>query len=535
MDATESGSERWGGDVDFNDWTPDPELDDRAGPRWEPTPPPRWNRKKIALTFGAGLFAALIGLGGVLAFTSFIRGDDGTIDGTGDTPVAPVAVPVSLDWYAVDGTLAYVDRITASSDGSFYALSSAPGRGFDVWPPVRAVYHSVDGETWDFAVLDGEIGAKDLAERNGILYLIGTAPSVGGFGDAPTVVVSASADAGITWDQSSLPTVAAPPQGVGDVGGTEMSLHLATSGSGLVAVVQTNFWIDFWQLVPPEALGEGRDVRPTGDGVEIIDYAVFEQLDLECAAAGGFDDSVAVEDLPEPCRQLATGEVEGAVVDTLTWEELGLAGGQPVFSEVFLSADGDSWEAIDSPFNAGRTMSGLYPLANGYVATQWSEFGGVDIWTSSDGRTWEVATGVPSFDWVIAAGTVGADDVILGSVRGSVAAAWSDGGGGWGEVAIPMMLDPAPPQSTWPSAGAVGPLGVFVVLQSDGEFGPVGPGIVHGTAADDWDWVPLDTLSTGGLGFSDWVAVGRDQVIARFVESGGQQPVNLQLIGLPEA
>jgi hypothetical protein len=539
MDS-DGGFERWGGDIDFNDWSPPTQAQVDEGPRWEPTPPSRWGARRIALVLGGALVATLIGVGGVLAVVNLAGGDDpeagagdaqGALGPDADAPI--VALPADLEWYAVDGTLGFVNRIAGASDGSFYALSTAPGRNFD-WPPTQAIYHTVDGEAWDFAILADDIGSSDMAVLGDTLYLIGTAPGFGGSGDAPAVVVSASSDAGVTWDQQSLPIEAQPPVGAGDVGWTESSMHVAASSSGLVAVVQTNFWVDFRRLVPPEALGDGSDVQPTETGVNVIDYSLFEQLQRECDEAGGFRDDLDVEEMPEPCRQLFTGDIEGAVVATFTWEELGLEGGQPVFSEVFFSEDGETWEPVASPFRAGRTLASLHATSQGFIGTQWGDVGGHEVWVSPDGRTWEAAEGLPAFDWIVGAGTVGGRDVILGSALGHAVAAWSDGFGAWQEVDVATAIDAPIAGQTWMSAGAVGPLGVVAVLQSDGGAGNAGgPGLIHGTGPEDWAWVPLDGLISQQFGFSDWVAVGRDQILARFVESGAQQPVNLQLIGLP--
>ena len=539
---SDGGFERWGGDIDFNNWTPDRPNATQESPQWEPTPPPRWGVRRIALTIAAALVATLVGVGGVLAIVNVV-GDDAptdTVDADGvvaggdvgaDAP--PVAVPADLEWYAVDGTVGFVNRIAAAGDGSFYALSTAPGRAFD-WPPAQAIYHTVDGEAWDFAILADDIGSADMAVLGDTLYHIGTAPGFGGFGEPPGVVISASTDAGLSWSQTSLPLEAQPPVGGGDVGWTETSMHVASSASGLVAVVQTNFWIDFRQLVPVEALDDAYDVQPTETGVNVIDYSIYGQLEQECEAAGGFREDVAVEEMPEPCRQLFTGDVEAAVVATFTWQELGLEDGQPVFSEVFFSEDGETWEPVDSPFDAGRTLASLHATSRGFIASQWGEVGGHRVWVSPDGRTWESADDLPPFEWIVAAGTVGGRDVILGSAAARGVAVWSDGEGGWTEIDLATAVDAPVAGQTWLSAGAVGPLGVVAVFQTEGRAGDVtGPGLLHGAGPEDWNWVSLEGLIGQQVGFSDWVAVGREQVLARFVESGAQQPVNLQLIGLP--
>ena len=539
----DGGSERWGGDIDFNEWSPTAPTTRDESPQWEPTPPPRWSGRRIAMVVGGALAATLIGVGGVLGVMSlFDDGGPSSSDGSGDpgstagdvaADTPPPVLDVELDWYAVDGTLGLTERVATSAGGEFYALSTAPGQAFD-WPPQKAIYHTTDGEVWDFALLDDTIGGSDLTVHNDVLYLIGTAPGFGGFGEAPIIVMSSSNDGGQSWDQASLPTTAAPPAAGGNVGFTELSMHVASSGDGMVAVVQTNFWIDLWELVPRELLGEMRDPRATEDGVEIIDYSIFQQLEMECEAAGGMGGNVDDDDLPEPCRKLFTGDVEGAVVDTLTWEELGLEGGQPVFSEVFFSSDGESWQAVESPFTPGRTLSSLHSLSTGFVATQWRDFGGHTIYTSPDGITWSTAAGLPEFDWIVGAGSVGGRDVIVGTVIGKPTAAWSDGNGGWTEIDIATAADVAVGGQSWLSAGGVGPLGVVAIIETEGAgIQPSGPTLVHATAPDDWVALSLSTLVGGQWGYSDWVVVGEDQVLVRYQESGPQQTINLQLVGTP--
>jgi len=540
MDA-DGGSERWGGDIDFNEWSSTEPAGD--GPRWESTPPSRWTGKRIGWVIGGALIATLLGVGGVLGVLALIGDDSAPGDtvspgASGDPSVAsdapPAVAPDDLEWFAIDGTLGFVQRIATASDGSVYALSTAPGAGFDVWPPVRAIYHTVDGEAWDFAILAEDISGSDMAISGDTIYLIGTAPGLGGFGDPPVVVINSSNDGGATWEQQSLPTVATPPE-VPTEGWTDTSMHVAASSNGLVAVVQTNFWIDYWSLVPQEFLTEFNDIVATETGVDIVDYSIFNQLEEECAAAGGFGDEFgeeAAEDMPEPCRQLMEGDLEPEVVNSLTWEDLGVDGGQPSFSEIFVSPDGVVWEAVDSPLDPTQRLGGLFSTGRGYIATQWGRFGGNNLWISDDGRTWEPAEGFPALDWVAAAGSVGGHDVVLGSQLGKAVALWSDGAGSWESVDIAAQVEEVPGgQNTWLSAGAVGPLGVVAVIQSEGEGGPGTPGLLHGTARDEWSWIPLGDLVGQGWGYSDWVAVGTDYVLARYVEEGRQGPINLQLIG----
>lgn len=551
MDA-DGGSERWGGDIDFNEWSPaEPTTGD--GPRWEPTPPSRWSGRRIGWIVGGALAATLIGVGGVLGLLALVGGDEdpgGSIAsgpttqdggtaavGGGGADAPPPADPASLEWYAVDGTLGFVERIALAPDGTMYALSTAPGRGLNVWPPPKAIYQSVDGEAWDFAVLADDISGADMALLGDTIYLIGTAPSIGGgFDEVPVIVVNSSTDGGVSWDQQSLPTVAAPPAVPTD-GWTDTSMHIAASSGGMVAVVQTNFWIDYWSLVPQELLNEFNDVVATETGVDIVDYSIFNQLEEECAAAGGFgggsgDGFGEEEEVPEPCRRLMEGDVEPAVVESLTWEDLGVEGGQPSFSEIFVSSDGAQWEAIESPFDPTERLAQLYSTGSGYIAAQWGRFGGNRIWLSPDGRTWEKAADFPALDWVAAAGSVGGDAVVLGSSQGQPVAVWADGPD-WETLNISSQLEELPVgRQMWLSAGAVGPMGVVAILHSEGEgVGPAGPTLLHGTAPDMWNQIPLDGLVGQGFGYSDWAVVGPSQILARYVESGPQGEINLQLIG----
>ncbi len=495
-------------------------------------------RRRRLLAFWGTLAAVLVGGLGVFGLLSLVD-DDGTTEPRDAAPgttgqVAEVAAdPVELEWHAIPGTLGFSERLFASADGTFYALSTAPGRNA-TWPAPRALYTSVDGENWDANVLADDVTASDMAVRNGIAYLIGTAPSFNAVDGQQDAMISTSGDGGLSWKSTVLPLPAATVPGGVDAW-THTTMKIAASEAAVVAIVQRVTEFDYWSLVPQGLLEVGnRGVEPTATGVDIVDYQIFEDMQRACEEAGGnfeFEEGDAA-DMPEPCRLLMEGELRPSVIGSFTWEELGLPEGvAPTTSQVFVSSDGVEFDQVDGPFAAGQ-LSALHSFGNGFLASEWDFQGRMTMWESPDGRVWERFDDV-AFDWVAAAGTFAGDRVLIGGNRGGPAIAWETADG-WVDVDLDAAV--GLPRQGWINAAAVGPLGVVAVINSFDELRETeSVSVLHGSAPDDWELIEMDDI-VGGQGFTDWVVVGPDHVLLRYVQfDGGQRPGNLQVIGIPES
>ena len=533
------------------EFDPDHELE----PAWESDVEERDAKRRKMMMFGGATAAVLVGFVGLYALLNWVAGgltgtDDppqATRNGEGSTVavdpgggvVAPAPAPAvnasDLEWFAVESTVGFAQRTFVDDDGVFYALSTAPGRNFN-WPPPKAIYTSTDGEFWDVIPLDDAQSAHDMAMRSGTIYLIGTSPANQDFLEPPEVVLSTSGDGGESWDQTLLETAAAPPNGA-PVQWSNISMRLGTTADAVVAVVQSQFFLDYRRMVPNEFVGDGFDYAPTPDGVNVIDYMLIEQLYMQCEGemeqVGGDMDAISDE-----CRQLFEGgdnEMDAATVGFVSWEEMGLEDGSPpVFSELFVSTDGVTFEAVESPFQPGADVHGFYSTDNGIVAIEGGQMG-QSVWRSQDGRTWEQEDALQAFDWITTAGTVEGRLVVVGQSRNGGQVAWENEAGEFDLVDMNEVMGvPAGlgEHSGWLSAASVGPMGVVTIFQrfderAEREFTEV----AIASDAETWSTVPLDAITGVSEGYSDWVAVGPTSIIIRYQSWNAVRPLNLQVIG----
>ena len=522
-------------------------MEDTDGPPGEEQPRPEFGwgdprvfederaRRRRVIAFLGVLAAVLAGGFGVYALLGSSDGEAAPATTTSVTAVTggsaatlPVPEPVVLEWYSIDGAVGWADSVVADSDGTFYALSTAPGRAF-TWPAPKALYRSTDGESWDAVLLDDDVYARDMAVAGGTVYLISTAPSFGApLVAAPQTFVHVSDDAGDSWTSFELPTAASPPAGT-QINWVDATMRITAGDHGVLATVNTNFYVDYWSLLPQPLLAGERGTEETPEGVRIIDYMIYEQAYMECEQAmsdGG--------ELPEICRRLEEGTLEEAIVEEFTWADLGLSG-PPSFAEMFLSTDGETFEQVAAPFESTR-LEDLYATPLGFVAVEWTDFGGSRLWESPDGRSWSQAGDAPSLplDWINTMGAYGGDTVYVGSVRGVPTVAWQRAGE-WHEVDLAELGFVDPQGNSWLNRAAVGPLGVFITVQSYDELrGTEEVRLFHGVAPDDWTEVDLGGLMPG-TGYVDWIAVGPQNAIIRAEVWGNGPSLKLQIVGVPEA
>ncbi len=523
-------------------------------PRWESDIEEREARRRKMLMFGGTAAAVLVGFVGLYAGLSWVAGsltsdtepeNRGIRPGGGtiavpsepaaaptDVAAAPIATADDLDWYAIEAPLGHSQRLFATSTGMFYALSTAPGRTVS-WPPPKAIYKSGDGENWDIIPLGDDNSADDMAAAQGKLYLIGTAPGSGNFDEPAEVVVSASQDEGETWSTSLLPSVAGPPDGA-PIEWSQLLTRIAASDDAVVAVVQSQFFLDYRQLVPDEFAGD-YGYHPRGDGVDVIDHRIMEQAYMTCeremeATGGDFSG------LSEDCRRLfEEGDESIGSVAFITWEEMGLpAGGEPVFSEMFVSGDGVTFDAVESPITAGSEVSGLFAMPDGFIAVE-SDRGRTTLWRSDDGRNWQQAAALPDFTWVTSVGATAGDAVVIGhGFQGDSMVAWEDDSGEWEIIDFDELLGAMPANGErWMSSAGVGPMGVVAVFQSFDELtGREITQVALGTSPEDWSLVPIEEITGMSGGYGNWVAVGNDRILVKYDVYTEFRQLSLQVMGV---
>lgn len=518
-------------------------------PMWESDAAERDAKRRKMFVFGGSAVGVLVGFIGLYGLLSWVAGGL-TSDPTPERPSAtvsigggatdaepppvfvdPVAAADELEWYAIEAPLGYAQRLFATDTGTFYALSTVPGQAIN-WPVPKAIYKSADGENWEIISLDNTISANDMASGNNTLYLIGTAPGTNGFDEPPQIMVSATSDEGGTWTQTLLPTVAAPPNGV-PIEWANISTKIAANDSAVLAVAQSQFFLNYGRIMPPEFAGDMFGYNPTADGVSVVDYQLMDQMSMTCegemSAAG--DD---FESMSEQCQKYFNGDQSFAEIGFVTWEEMGLPeGGQPLFSEMFVSADGKEFTAIESPFAPGSELSGLFATPDGFLGVEWNQ-GGSRIWSSPDGRSWSQSEGLPRLDWISNVGSANGKTVIVGQGgEESSSLVWENDSGGWDVVDFDNILGAAPGGNRWLSNAGVGPLGVVAVFQSFDERTQRDlTEVLLGTSPSDWSLVPIEEITGMPGGYSSWVAVGRDRIMIRYEVFTRDRPLSLQVMGV---
>lgn len=515
----------------------------------------RIQRRRYLLTSVAAVLFLVLGVGAAFMVRSALAGDPAdksspeaaTTLAPGGVAGAPggaaVAAPLApLEWYAVDATLGYSTRLLPAEGGGFYALSTAPGQGWvDFRPPASALYRSDDGETWSAVFVAEEFGMTDFAIRGDTIYAVGTAPGFSVIeGTDPAYNLSTSSDGGETWSTTPLETAAKAPLELGNVNWVEAQAHIAAGPAAIVASTFTRFHADLSSLVPAEFRREAVDVRPTQDGIEVMDYMIWEQLDMQCwEQFDQFDrefdiDDIPEEELTEPCRQLLTGETpDEAVVYSATWEELGFPGGSPLlFAELHVSTDGKSFETVESPFADDEWIRGIYPAGDGFLGLSWGRNTSV-VRYSPDGRSW-TDLAIPAMQDITQVGTYGGRTIVVGAARdGTPLIVAADGSGNWEPADFGTMADQAA-GGGWVSAAGIGAQGVVVAMHLWDEATEMSSvRILRGDGAKGWEEIPVgDLMGTSEDAYVEWLAVGTESIIGR-VMVGGRfgPPTSMQIVG----
>jgi hypothetical protein len=376
------------------------------------------------------------------------------------------AVPSQLEWSVGAGTIGSWATNTAvwGDDGFIYALSTAPGlRDLPAGqPPAYAVYRSSDGLEWSNEILAGlgdDLWAKDLAQSAGHLYVVGTAPSLsdpGGVG----MRVGVSGDAGSTWKAVDLALESQPPAD-DPRAFAHREVQLASGPSGVLAAASTSYSVDYTHLVPQGLLTQSSFVQRTADGLALYDFAAMDLIARQCENGN-----------QGACRQLSGQRFEPTLRWTGTWAEIGVEPPADSFVELFYSADGIEFDRVESPFQVDRTLHELALGSDGFYAITGPGSGGVfvgvplEIWRSSDGRSWSRVEGGPGIEQVIALGAVKDRTVLAGLAGGRLVVGSVDAGSAWEIYDLSEVLPVAGPEGQWVNAAGVGPAGLIFAVQT---------------------------------------------------------------------
>jgi hypothetical protein len=475
--------------------------------------------------------------------------------------VAPASAP-PFDWRVLDEHSAVGDgpAVVTGADGTLYELSTAPGAQAPpaddgtYTPPPQALYSSTDGTTWTQHAVD-QLWIGALAEQDGVLYAVGTAPSTAAVGGI-AAVTARSTDGGATWTPTPLPlALGTDPSGVRTYLGQSVA---ATGPAGVVAAATTWSDVDVASLLPAGTLDDGYGT--TADGVDVYgpvtDPAEIQQQACPpgwtASLVPATDAGSAVEAngqkaaVPVPVavldRQLAVGlrpSASGQIVSCASpdpgvepllapvpahvvahhpWTELGVdppAGARVGRSAVhlFVAADGRSFEEVAVPFASASDVQVL-ATADGYVALAQTFVGDGDAkgsqtlaaWRSTDGRTW-TPIAAPALTDVSSVAGAGIVDGALVVVDGGGRILRSTDGGTWTATDLTAALGSSVPAgaTVQVTVAGVGPAGV--VASADVVTPPALQPITHDgvTLTIHGDTLTITDAATGAV-LADGVA-----------------------------
>jgi hypothetical protein len=554
--------------MDFDDYEHRPNgAHQPQGPAWAPdTVPlgdvtPRRSPRRRRQVVGATLAALVVGAAAiaVTANGSDADSDDGELSAGLTRPGSETpGVADPLQWSVLDdqGEIGYARTTLVGDDGTIYQVSTAPGEaGADGSSP-QVLWSSTDGQEWQ-QIAPTDLSISDLAEHGGALYALGTAPSTTTVDGADTVA-GYSTDGGATWATAVLPVDLGPVEtGVASfIGGASV----VAGDAGVLAAVTTSRYLDPSSLLPADAASLGWET--TAEGVttfeEVSDPAVACPLVLDQVDPTG---STA----PLPARDFADGDIPAGIPtvtctpeggepteyplpmgpgDSFTWEELGVdpAVAAPLVdsgdssAQLFLSTDGQSFEAVDAAFAAGQDTLEVLDVADGFVALgiAYDNQGATttSLWHSADGRTWEAIDGGPlaAANWVVGAGRVGdALVVVTGSEHDPIVARTTDGVT-WQTTSVRELVGAADDDEVWTMAAGAGGAGLALSVSVTPASAArsetyVEPDVTILTSPDGLAFAstPLVDVIGSNEGYIGWVAVTADRVLLD-VSGGGVGP-----------
>jgi hypothetical protein len=426
-----------------------------------------------------------------------------------------------LVWSSVPGTVGgFSGVVIGGSDGRLYALSTAPGlRELPVnAPPAYSLYTSTDGEVWESEPLAGfgdDLWARGIAEADGRVYVVGTAPSTSRPGGV-AVRLGSSTD-GRNWTAVEFPLDTQPPANLEGRGLVTTVAKVAAGSRGVVVAGNAVNHVDYSSLVPAGFAGEGTSVVRTDTGIQVVDFGPVESAYRSCEIAM----SSLPQGAPRPaaCVQADQMSLHPPVVYQATWEELGIIPEPVARVSLMFSPDGSRFDPVAPPFADDRVLVELGASDLGFFAVTRSATSGMEQpkaegWFSADGTRWVASEGSPPVEMVMALGGAGGSTVMVGQTRTDLAVASTTDGLSWRTIDMSDLLPVlGPGDNRWVSAAGVGPFGVAISLHSWLQAAGREPRevvqLLHSSDLEQWSTLATNSIASG---FVYQVAVGDDFV-----------------------
>ncbi|MCU1377568.1 MAG: hypothetical protein JWN29_551 [Acidimicrobiales bacterium] len=478
-----------------------------------------------------------------------------------------------IDWQRAGdpaSTIAGWQQDMAEVGGQTYALSTAPGQAAADQPQPKVVWRSGDGLEWSQASTPDGLYVSDLAAGENQLYAIGTGPatSVTSGGRAvPEVRVGWSADGTANWQQQALPldlqAIAAKATSV-----SARPVGVAVGANGVVAVVAVSAELDVPRLLPAgETAPHGWAI--TADGVDVLADGP------ECPAGMTIESPKGSLDSPRKAsdttsavgRQYAsycfspdgTGrsveptESRGVVAHH-TWSDLHVDGDllRAVQNQPFMfRADPGKAGFERTDVVNGATVSGgvggavVHADASGFTLVLASSQGTKDgfaeqvVLRSPDGRTWQEEAGaLAGVDTVLAMGTVNGHLAVVGGGRsGGIYAELRPEG--WQTTSLSQLLGvpdsgAVDTKSSWPSAAAIGPLGVVIGV-TDATGDNSNSSVLASRDGSTWSRTSVDQLVGGRSSGVQRIVIKDDRAVATvsLPNPDGKTSRQVSVVGTP--
>jgi hypothetical protein len=370
---------------------------------------------------------------------------------------AGAATP-KLAFRVVNGTVSFAVTHFTSATGVTYALSTAPGVAGQATSanPDQAIYRTRDGEHWSAADQHAS-WISDLAEHDGVLYAIGTAPGVAD-ADQVTYRVGTSHDDGAAWTDSDLPfDLSAPTANVAL--NRSSVVQIASGPSATVALLTEQFSPDLDAFVTARAAGHpAATTNQTAAGFDIVDTSACNSPNKQAAINGAADPTARANECTHP-----------PVLGTISWSDIGLRGPSDLFGQqVLVSTDGSHWTSAPGPSNGFvrdlvATDDGFLLLDDSFtpIAGTLGGRSSTKLFSSPDARTW-TQVGIPADLTVQAI----AGNRIVGYDESGAVHTSADGGTTWNTTDVGALLPAGMPHAA-PWIMDAGPLGFAVVVTAD--------------------------------------------------------------------
>lgn len=359
------------------------------------------------------------------------------------------ALPLDLEWSSSAGGVQRPRTVTASPDGTLFALAPPPGIGPEDAAPdgsiPLAVHRSADGVTWAATTIEALHPSYTIAAGADVLYSLSTAPA----GAEGPPGIATSTDGGLTWSPTALPAPPLPTLTVAAMPYATLA-GLAAGADRAVAFVRTSVYPD---LHPdPGGLSQGM----TAAGVETVDLQA-------CVAAN----TTTTEQRPD-CSAYVRG--------LEPWTAYGIESAFDLVSQRLYVQDGTGWVEASDGIDEG-IIRGVTATGDGFAAVAGGRHPFADavdpfaVWTSSDGRVWAQAATLPdTIEEVVDLGAVEGRAVVVGLPAGpdlvvepatGAVVSWQQPDGSFAHTQVADLVEGG---SAYVRHADVGPLGVAVVI-----------------------------------------------------------------------